>query len=361
MGLLKVECNDKLELVNHACFRRSRCCFIQAMVTLKDIAREAKVSLTTAASILRGETARFPKPTILHIQATASRLGYIPNLSSRNLKKGRHGAVIFLMDRVVPQGTINRPVLAGYLDAAEKNDTRIIVEQIDEAGAFQREDASFKKSLYYDGMIISFNNLSPAAAREFERSVNRFEVPVLWHNLKFQHNAVYVDEYQAARRLGQGLGEKGLRKWLYVGLGPDTDHYSAADRYEGLRDEAKRLPGISLESLLLGKKPLLDGDMAAWEKDFKKFSLRCGDFDAVIFSNPTFAPGWLYQARGGKPPAIFTFDGTPLGKGRLHIPGTVNPWYDMSVDSFAWLMERIQQSKAGSREKSRAFHAALGL
>ncbi|MBL8995242.1 MAG: LacI family DNA-binding transcriptional regulator [Spirochaetia bacterium] len=331
------------------------------MTTLVDIAREASVSLTTAASILRGDTKRFSQATIDSINATARRLGYIPNLFSRNLKKGRYGTILLLLDRVVPSGLLNRQVLSGFIDAAAARDYKIIPEQCDEADAVERTDLAFKKSLYYDGMIISFNNLSPDRAEAFERSVNRFQVPVLWYNLKLSHNAVYVDESGAAEKLGAGIAALGLRRWLYIGLAPDTDHYSAADRYEGIRAFAAAHPEIRLDQILLTKQEIMSADLSGWEETMRVKAAACAQFDAVIFSNPLYAPTWLHQLRDGERPRLFTVDSLPVGKGQLRLPGTENGWTEVRRQSVEWLLSRMANLKTGLREKSRVMNASVNL
>lgn len=331
------------------------------VTTLVDIAREASVSLTTAASILRGDTKRFSQATIDSINATARRLGYIPNLFSRNLKKGKYGTILLLLDRGVPSGLLNRQVLSGFIGAAAARDYKIIPEQCEESEAVDRADLAFKKSLYYDGIIISFNNLSPDSAEAFERSVNRFNVPVLWYNLKLSHNAVYIDERDAGEKLGAGIAALGLRRWLYIGLAPDTDHYSAADRYEGIRAFATSHPEIRFEQILLTKREIMTADLSAWEGAMQRQAASPGRFDAVIFSNPLYAPTWLYCLRGEERPRLFTFDSLPVGKGQLRLPGTENDWREASKQSVEWILSRMSDQQAGRREKSRVMKASVNL
>ena len=54
-------------------------------VTIKDIAREAGVSISTVSNALNGVDVLKPE-TKEHILEVASRLQYIPNLNGRNLK-----------------------------------------------------------------------------------------------------------------------------------------------------------------------------------------------------------------------------------------------------------------------------------
>ena len=54
-------------------------------VTIKDVAREAGVSISTVSNALNGVNVLHPK-TKERILEIAERLNYIPNLNGRNLK-----------------------------------------------------------------------------------------------------------------------------------------------------------------------------------------------------------------------------------------------------------------------------------
>lgn len=54
-------------------------------VTLKDIAREAGVSLMTVSNVVNGKSARVSPGTIERVQEIVARTGYVPNASARSL------------------------------------------------------------------------------------------------------------------------------------------------------------------------------------------------------------------------------------------------------------------------------------
>ena len=56
------------------------------MITLKDVAREAGVSIATVSCALSGKKAVRPE-TYTKIMDAVEKLKYIPNYSARNLKK----------------------------------------------------------------------------------------------------------------------------------------------------------------------------------------------------------------------------------------------------------------------------------
>lgn len=67
---------------------------IPARSGVREVARRAGVSKTTAAYILRGQRIeRFAASTCERVQQAAAELGYVPNLFARGLKTGRSGLV----------------------------------------------------------------------------------------------------------------------------------------------------------------------------------------------------------------------------------------------------------------------------
>ncbi len=54
-------------------------------VTIKDVAREAGVSISTVSNALNGVNVLHPD-TKAHILEVAKRLHYVPNINGRNLK-----------------------------------------------------------------------------------------------------------------------------------------------------------------------------------------------------------------------------------------------------------------------------------
>ena len=63
-----------------------------APVTLRDLARAARVSTTTASAALAG-TGRVSASTRTRVAAAAAELGYVPNVSAQSLRRGRTGMV----------------------------------------------------------------------------------------------------------------------------------------------------------------------------------------------------------------------------------------------------------------------------
>jgi LacI family transcriptional regulator len=92
-------------------------------VTLADVAKEAGVSLATAARVLRGSSYPVSSDLAQRVQGAAKKLGYVPNLLARNLRgqaKGSLGLIVGSMREpyfgeiadFVTTGAFERSVLA---------------------------------------------------------------------------------------------------------------------------------------------------------------------------------------------------------------------------------------------------------
>ena len=101
--------------------------------TLKDVARRAGVSVTTASVVLsdKRDGVRVTEATRERVQATAAELGYAPNIVARGLRQRRSTTIGFLSDEVT-----TTPFAVAMLAAAQEEASRhgylLFVVQLDE-------------------------------------------------------------------------------------------------------------------------------------------------------------------------------------------------------------------------------------
>ena len=72
------------------------------MATLKDIAREAQVSVTTVSNIINKKYNKASPELVKKIQAIAIRENYVPSMTARTLA-GKSSPIIGVINHVVPQ------------------------------------------------------------------------------------------------------------------------------------------------------------------------------------------------------------------------------------------------------------------
>ena len=127
------------------------------MVTLKDIAAEAGVSITTVSNVVHNKTNRVSPERIAKIWEIIEREHYVPSLSARSLAKD-HSSIIGVITHLTPQNpgsTISDPFLSIFLDGIEKR-TRaegyyLMVRSVEDAKELEFLSRSWRLS----GMILT--------------------------------------------------------------------------------------------------------------------------------------------------------------------------------------------------------------
>ena len=128
----------------------------QGMVTLKDVANRAGVSLSTAGAALRGESIVKTTTKELILQA-ARELGYSTNLPARYLKKGRTGAIAVMIPHIL-QPYYAR--LAYAIDAeASRHGLRTIIQQTGYTSMSEESALHRINSMPCDGLILNMSNV----------------------------------------------------------------------------------------------------------------------------------------------------------------------------------------------------------
>lgn len=92
------------------------------MVTLKDIAAEAGVSITTVSNVVHRKKSRVSPERVAKIWEIIEREHYVPSMSARSLAKN-HSAIIGVITHLTPQNTgstMSDPFLSSFVDSIEK-------------------------------------------------------------------------------------------------------------------------------------------------------------------------------------------------------------------------------------------------
>ena len=93
------------------------------MVTLKDIAQEAGVSITTVSNVVHNRKSRVSPERVKKIWEIIEREHYVPSMSARSLAKD-HSSIIGVITHLTPQNTgstMSDPFLSAFVDSLEKS------------------------------------------------------------------------------------------------------------------------------------------------------------------------------------------------------------------------------------------------
>ena len=244
--------------------------------TLEDVAREARVSRSTASRAINGGLRVSPEARAA-VEDAVARLGYTPNRAARSLVTRRTDSIAL----VVPEpGTrvLTDPFLAGLLRgmtaAIAHTDLQLVILLDESAGATNRI-ARYLAGGHVDGVIIASHH----EHHMLENAVTRTKLPTVFIGRPFgdaPRHYVDVDNLTGGRLAAQRLVDRGCRK---IGTITGPLHRAAGlDRLEGWRQVLAEngLPadvvvegdfsapsGASAAERLLAEHPDLDGIFVA--------------------------------------------------------------------------------------------------
>ena len=278
------------------------------MVTIKDVARDAGVSVATVSRVYNNSDA-VRAATRRHVQAVALRLGYAPNGAARSLITSKTNTIGVLLPDLY--GEFFSEVLRGIDQSVQRSGYHLLVSSShDKAHEIDAMLRSMRGRV--DGVIVMSPNMDARDA--VRRLADRFPVVVLNGAVKGDPlDAIVVANFEGARAMVRHLIALGHRRVALI-TGAERN-FDALERRRGYR-AALREAGIAL--------------VPAWEVagDFSEGSghraarelLRVEPAPTAIFaSNDAMAIGALSALReaGRRIPedvAVAGFDDIPMAR-----------------------------------------------
>ena len=279
-------------------------------VTIKDVAREANVSVATVSRALNGHE-NVAEAVRKRVLAVAAQMRYSPHHAARSLSSRRtHTIGVVLPDL---HGEFFSELMRGIDQVARERGLHLLVSSYhgDPAGQGAalramrgRVDGLLVMSPFVDGAGIVRDNLSPGMPAVLMNS----SVALAGAGLP----AVSVDNHGGAREMVRHLVDAGHRRIAFI-AGP-AENFDAAERLRGYRDElAASLPGVE-PWVLQG-----DFDEASGHRAGGELLAALERPDAVFAANDMMALGCLFALNqaGVRVPqdiAIAGFDDIPLAR-----------------------------------------------
>jgi LacI family transcriptional regulator len=221
-------------------------------LTIRDVARDAGVSVATVSRVL-ASSATVSAELTERVRASVRRLGYTPHSVARSLASGRTRLVGALVPNLANHYFY--ALLKRMLHDAERDGYRLIVADSDENLVAERELGA---NLLHqtDGLILCSPRSSTAVLRQFvEQDKPVLVVNRLVETLPVSH--VVVESYPAMRRLAAHVAELGHRRVAYL-AGPARSWHNK-ERLRAVRTLARR--GVELVTVPCGA-TMADGHRA---------------------------------------------------------------------------------------------------
>lgn len=308
-------------------------------VTLHDVAALAGVSIKTVSNVIN-DYPHIRPATRAKVEAAIDELGYTPNLTARNLRSGRTGAIALALPDL---GLAYFAELAAeVIREAEAAGVVVLVEQ---TGADRTRELELLRSprlKLTDGLIFS-----PLGMGQEDAAALAVPYPmVVLGERIFDGPADHVTmrNVEAARAATEYLIAAGRRRIAVVGAHEGEIIGSAGLRLRGYR-EALEAAGIPYDDEIVGYTTLWHRANGA--DSMRELLSRGVRFDAVFGLNDTLALGAMrvLQEAGLRVPedvAVVGFDG--LDEAEYSIPSltTVDPGREwIARTAVTTLLERI--------------------
>ncbi|HZV38014.1 MAG TPA: LacI family DNA-binding transcriptional regulator [Pseudoxanthomonas sp.] len=277
-------------------------------ITIKDVAREADVSVATVSRALNGHD-NVAEPVRKLVLETASRLRYQPHAAARSLSSRRTQTVGVVLPDLY--GEFFSELIRGIDQVARAHRQHLLVSSYhghpEEQGAALRAMRG-----RVDGLLV----LSPYADRPGFLTDNLPDaLPAVLINTQLPESgypALSIDNYRGATAMVEHLVESGHKRIAFIG-GP-ADNFDARERARGYRDALARLLPKQSPWELPG-----DFDEASGYEAGRKVLEAEVRPDAVFAANDMMALGCLYafNQAGVRIPediALAGFDDIPLAR-----------------------------------------------
>ncbi|SDT36511.1 LacI family DNA-binding transcriptional regulator [Microlunatus soli] len=209
---------------------------------LADVAERAGVSMKTVSNVIN-DYPHISAATRSRVETAIDALGYRPNLSARNLARGRAGMIAL----VVPQ--LDMPYFASLarhvIDAAHGAGSVVLIEQTGGDLQAERQLVAGEFARRVDGIIL---NPLAVGAEEIARRTDQTPLVLLGERtLDGVAPHVGIDNHAAAAIAAEHLIERGCTRLGMIGASPPLRQNV---RYLGFR-QAVRAAGLDLDQHLL--------------------------------------------------------------------------------------------------------------
>ncbi len=211
------------------------------MITLRQVADKAGLSLPTVSHVLGGRAASYSPQTRQRVIDAAMELGYRANSAARATRTGRVGSIDLWLSTV--EGTSRLPslLMIGIHDALIERDMQLTISRIPHE---RMEDDTYLPRVLRqhsaEGVLINYTH---KVLGRFPDLLRRHRVPAIWLNIKRDCDCVYPNEHDGYFKATEHLLQLGHRRIAFLIL-YKGGHFSEVDRAAGY-ESAMRQAGLT--------------------------------------------------------------------------------------------------------------------
>ena len=255
--------------------------------TIKDIAKEAGVSIATVSFVVNGKDQHISEATRQRVKDVMKKYNYIPNAMAGSLVTRRTGIIGLILPDIM--NPFFPGIARGAEDRANEEGYSIIFCNTDDKIEVEEKYIESLTSKMVDGIIIAHSSNSDQMGEILERT----QIPVILIDRDFDSKnilgKVLVNNKDGARQAVCHMVEKGYKKIAYLSGSLKTQ--TAMDRLEGYK-EALREKNLPVVEVLIkyGEYRVEWG-----RKGIEELLTEKQDFDAVFCGNDLIAIGAMKE------------------------------------------------------------------
>ena len=282
-------------------------------ITIKDVAREAGVSVSTVSKVINGHYS-ISEATAEHVRETMRALGYSPNASAQSFARGATRRVVLLTDlyrNIAFENPHMFEIIAGVEETLRRRGYTLELRGTDktDAGEAARDIISRRgaDAIMAHVSVMSHELAALLTERRFPHmilGVPGFASQVCWVDINHVYAGVLAAEH---------LHRRGCRRAAFIG-GRDYD-LSSTNRLEGVRRGLEDMGAPLAENRIwLGDSTLADGARMT-----RRLLAQNPAPDAIVCANNLIALGCVaaLEELGLRIPqdaAVMTFDDYPYSR-----------------------------------------------
>jgi LacI family transcriptional regulator len=213
------------------------------MTTLKEIAKEAGVSVMTVSNVVNGNFSKVSKKNAERIQKIIKEKNYVPNSSARSLAKSNSNIIAIILRGDQNENSLKSPHNASLVGT--------VIQKIQQHGYYamvsivQTQEDIMERIRTWNVAGTIFLGMFDD---EIEKICLETKIPKVFIDSYSSANQLFnigIDDYKGGRLAAQHLMTKGHKKLAFVG--PPTIHNGVIQhRFSGFCDELNK-NGIELD------------------------------------------------------------------------------------------------------------------
>lgn len=304
----------------------------EKMVSIKDVAKKANVSIATVSNALNGRK-NISERTRKRIMEIIAEMDYYPNSMARNLKVKKTNTIAVCFSEF--DRSYYLKIVRGINDCLIKNGYDLIICT---CNSIER----FLKNGFVDGALV----LDRMVANELILSVSSDTLPIVVLDRELEGNGIFsvvVDNYTVMKELVTGLIDKGYKRFSYISGFENTK--DNLERFQSMIDT------LSDHDICFSPKNYFKGDFT--EKSgyqAARIMIVSGDFpEVVICANDEMAIGAMkaFKEGGIKIPqqiGVTGFDNIDLAN-FIELTTVAIPQYEWGIYAASILLSVLQENE----------------